>query len=501
MRKNKCMRAGKSLPITLGLDLGTSCTRVGVWRDGDVFIVPSASGSLSTPSCVAFMSCTSPVVGEGAVEQAADNLENTIFAPQSLLGASYDSPWAQKRLAAGPPFIERGENGSALFSVFDRGKQRLVTPEDVVSILLDELRRQVENFLEVRVKGVVVTVPSQFGRVQRQALEKACSQSSLPVIAILKAPTASAIAFSVTNRSSSKRDVLVVDLGKTTCDFCLMTLDSMCIVERAVGSECVDMDGALVAFCVSDVKHRFGADISRKWHSLFKLRCSCESAKVKLSQWTHAKIQVDELFDGEDYSMAISRAYFEEFCTRDLDSLLDTFDLCIANCGLDRDAVEVILVGASSRIPRFRMLIRDFFRGRAPHEVLRPEHAAVLGASVYAIAMDSNHGSSLQDPKPTPKPLHQEDSEGSDDANFIVDLDLDRPALSQTPVNFFKGLELQEITPWAMLDGTEQKSNVDSFQLADMEDVPVNETFGLSRLPKGQQIRFASGGHHSSHFL
>lgn len=52
-----------------------------------------------------------------------------------------------------------------------------------------------------------------------------------------------------------------------------------------------------------------------------------------------------------------------------------------------RNLVDVVLVGGSSRIPRFRRLVKDFFRWQPPSEVLRPDHAGVLGAAVYAAAL------------------------------------------------------------------------------------------------------------------
>ena len=58
-----------------------------------------------------------------------------------------------------------------------------------------------------------------------------------------------------------------------------------------------------------------------------------------------------------------------------------------------RNSVDVVLVGGSSRIPRFRRLVKDFFRGQPPSEVLRPDHAAVLGAAVYAAALGHLVGS------------------------------------------------------------------------------------------------------------
>lgn len=69
-----------------------------------------------------------------------------------------------------------------------------------------------------------------------------------------------------------------------------------------------------------------------------------------------------------------------------VDASLRTVD-GIPSCRCSRNSVDVVLVGGSSRIPRFRRLIKDFFRGQAPSEVLRPDHAGVLGAAVYAAAL------------------------------------------------------------------------------------------------------------------
>ena len=129
--------------LAVGIDLGSSACRIGLWRDGDVLIVTNDRGCLATPTCVGFLDCTATVVGEAAVEQAAVNLPNTIFAPQRLLGAAYDSPWAQ-RLRLGGPSIVRGGDGSAMYRVRDRGKDKLLEPGEVLAVLLRQMKRQVE---------------------------------------------------------------------------------------------------------------------------------------------------------------------------------------------------------------------------------------------------------------------------------------------------------------------------------------------------------------------
>eukprot|EP00438_Fugacium_kawagutii_P013050 Skav235117 [mRNA] locus=scaffold3581:178430:191097:- [translate_table: standard] len=399
-------------------------------------------GCLATPNCVGFMDFTSPVVGEAAMEQAHHNLANTVFAPQRLLGASYDSPWAQRLRLAGPPEIVRGDDGSAVYRV------KLLDPGEILAILLQQMKRrgrrgraaggwrgwQVEQCLGIHVRSAVVTVPAKYGRQQRKALEEACRMAHLEVLALVKAPTAAAIAFSLTNPRETPREILVLDFGACYCDFCLLTLSGKNLYERAVGSECIDLDALLVKFCLTDIKIRLGVDLNHDWVAILRLSMACENAKRKLSQWNQTRVNVEALVQGNDYCVAMSRSYFEEFCSRDIDSLLEIFDICLEESGLERNSVDVVLVGGSSRIPRFRRLIKDFFRGQPPSEVLRPDHAGVLGAAVYAAALG-----------------HQAAAKNESNDDFSVDaeghLPTNKPqeAVSSGGIYSFEGLQLEEL--------------------------------------------------------
>ncbi len=46
------------------------------------------------------------------------------------------------------------------------------------------------------------------------------------------------------------------------------------------------------------------------------------------------------------------------------------------------DIHEVVLVGGSTRIPKVRELIRDFFDGKEPNSGINPDEAVAYGAAV-----------------------------------------------------------------------------------------------------------------------
>lgn len=380
MRAN---HAGGAVSVPVGIDLGTIFSRVALWRDGDVLIIPNDRGKLATPSCIAFTDAR-VLVGEAAQDQAEVNLENTIFAPQRLIGFKFENPWVQWYMRSWPSKVIRGEGDKPVIRVIDRGKERQLRPEDIVTIMLVHLRKMAERYLGVTVIDVVVTVPACYGRLQREAILDACQGARLNVLELVKSPTAAAIAYSLTNPNMGKRNVLVCDVGGSYFDFALLTLEEGALYERAIGTDYVDLDNCIVRFCIQDLKSKFQTNIAGQQLALQRLRKGCELAKRRLSQYNQARIEVNAITDGVDYVCNLSRVHFEELCKDDVSPLLDPIGWCLEDSGIDKpDVHEVVLVGGSARIPRIRRAIREFFYGKVPREVLRPDHAAVLGAAAY----------------------------------------------------------------------------------------------------------------------
>jgi len=374
------MEAKPHIPI--GIDLGTSFSRVSMWKDGDVIVIPNERGRLATPSVVAFGE-QGVLIGDAAQDQADANPGNTVFAPQRLLGAKFESSWVQWYSKSCPLKIVRGDNERVGIWVRDCGTDRQVAPEELVTMLLEYLKRMAERYLGARATEVVVTIPAQLGPNQRTVLTEACKGAKMTVLALVKAPTAAAIAFVQMNPTKARRSILVCDMGARYFDFCLLTIEDGELQERAVGTDYVDLEAALLRFCLKDLKQRFSVDIAHQQGPMQRLRESCEMAKRRLSQFSSACVEVKGLVANMDYAVCISRSHFEDNTHQDLESMLEPIDYCLEDCGLGRDEVDVVLVGGSARIPQVRQVIRTFFYGRTPYEVLRPEHAAVLGAGVY----------------------------------------------------------------------------------------------------------------------
>jgi len=85
------------------------------------------------------------------------------------------------------------------------------------------------------------------------------------------------------------------------------------------------------------------------------------------------------------FHRVVSRQLFEELNEDLFQKVLEPIDLVLADAELSpADIDEIVLVGGSTRIPRIRQLISNYFGGRQPNVAIDPELAVVTGISVQA---------------------------------------------------------------------------------------------------------------------
>mmetsp|Transcript_63728 Transcript_63728/g.151916 ORF Transcript_63728/g.151916 Transcript_63728/m.151916 type:complete len:439 (-) Transcript_63728:72-1388(-) len=375
--------------VAVGIDLGTAFSRVAVWRDGEVLLIPNERGRYATPSCVAF-TATATLVGDAARDQVDGNMDNTIFAPQRLIGYKFGNPWVQWYMRSQPSQVVCGKDEKPMLRVTHQREELRLWPEDVVAILLKHLRGSAEKYLGREVKEAVITVPSSYGKVQREAILYACKQAGLLVRDLVKTATAAALASVYGNGhlQSDPRNYVVCDVGAAYFNYALITVEGGVLTERAIGTELFDLDACVTRLCAQDLRDKHMVNIGSSSDVMLRLRRSCEQAKRHLSEHYQACVEVKEIIGSRDYICHISREQFEALCADDIESLLGPINWFLEDLDMEKhDIHEVVLAGGCARIPRIRVLLRDFFFGKHPYEASRPDTLVVIGAAVYAASL------------------------------------------------------------------------------------------------------------------
>jgi len=159
-----------------------------------------------------------------------------------------------------------------------------------------------------------------------------------------------------------------------------------------------DFDNKLVEFCAADFKRKTGHDMRENPRAMRRLRTQCERAKRILSSSTQTNIEVDSLFESEDYNCVITRAKFEELCLSMFKETIPPVEKVLKDSGIGKNLVhDVVLVGGSTRIPKVIQLLQDFFNGKEPNRSINPDEAVAYGAAVQAAILTGQGNESVQD--------------------------------------------------------------------------------------------------------
>ncbi len=388
---------------SIGIDLGTTYSCVGVWQNDRVEIIANDQGNRVTPSYVAFTD-TERLIGDAAKNQVAMNPHNTVFDAKRLIGRNYSDPVVQADMKHWPFKVVQKPGDKPFISVEYKGERKEFSPEEISSMVLVKMKETAEAYLGHPVTTAVITVPAYFNDSQRQATKDAGTISGMQVKHRVREPTAAAIAYGLDKKARGEMNVLIFDLGGGTFDVSLLTIEEGVFEVKATAGDThlggEDFDNRLVNHFVQEFKRKHGKDISGNARAVRRLRTACERAKRALSSATQSSIEIDSLYEGVDFYTSITRARFEELCADLFRSTMDPVEKVLRDAKMDKRAVsEVVLVGGSTRIPKIQQLVTQFFNGKEPCKSINPDEAVAYGAAVQAAILDgvATEGSVLND--------------------------------------------------------------------------------------------------------
>ena len=369
----------------IGIDLGTTYSCVGVYKNGRVEIIPNDQGNRITPSYVAFQNSGGRLVGDAAKNQATINPEKTVFDIKRLIGRQFSDKSVQADKLLVPYEIVSVQN-KPMVQIKQEDNTLTFAPEEISAMILQKMKITAETFLGEEIKSAVVTVPAYFNDAQRQATKDAGTIAGLKVERIMNEPTAAAIAHGI-HKTGKESNILVFDLGGGTFDVTLMTIENGIFEVLATSGDThlggEDFDQRVMQYFMKMIKKKNGIDISGDKRALQKLRKEVERVKRALSSQQQARVEIEDLAEGFDLSETLTRARFEELNNDLFKKTLGPVAQVIEDAKFAKsDVDEIVLVGGSTRIPKVQELISEYFNGKEPSKGINPDEAVAFGAAV-----------------------------------------------------------------------------------------------------------------------
>jgi len=387
--------------LILGIDLGTTYSCVGIWKNRKVEIIPNEIGERTTPSIVSFDK-NERLIGKAAKNKNKN--KNIIYDAKRLIGRNYNDKEIQEDMKYWPFKVIKDDNNRPLFEIkYDDGIIEKFYPEEISSMILSKLKKNAKDFCGSEIKKAIITVPAYFNDLQRQCTKNAGKIAGLDVIRIINEPTAAAIAYGLQNNNNEKKYILVFDFGGGTLDVTILLLNKKIFEVKStcgnshLGGE--DLDNEIMKYCINEFKNETNIDLSNNKKVINRLKNICEKTKIYLSTTQETTLNIDNITTGKDLNIEITRGTFEEMCQKYFYKCFEIIKQALKDANLKKEQIDdIVLVGGSSRIPKIQEMIQNYFN-KTPHKTINPDEAIASGAAIIGATRNNLNDIELKDLK------------------------------------------------------------------------------------------------------
>ena len=392
-----------SIKNCIGIDLGTTYSCVGIYRNKTVEIIANEHGNRTMPSYVSFLD-NERYIGEPAKEQLSSNPKNTIYDVKRLIGRNFDDPEIQNDINNYSYKIVKNEYNKPEIEVEYQNTIKRFLPEEISAMILSKMKQIAETYIGEQVTHAVITVPAYFNDAQRQATKTAATIAGLIPIRIINEPTAAAIAYRLHEKSIDDKTVLIFDLGGGTLDVTILTMDEGVLEVKSTSGDThlggEDFDNNINMYClmefvkknfkskiiltqdetklllkeynigtlndlykseiilldtlsvklktyISDVIHmkQIMLNITNNPKLIGKIKKLCENAKKVLSNNETTNIFIEDFYTNNnkcyDLKIQLSRDIFERLCEKEFKRCLLPLDKAIEDAGLKNNINKI----------------------------------------------------------------------------------------------------------------------------------------------------------------
>ncbi|PNW72223.1 hypothetical protein CHLRE_16g677000v5 [Chlamydomonas reinhardtii] len=315
--------------------------------------------------------------------------QNTVHQLKRILGKKFKDPQVQEDIARLPFAVIEGPDGGCLIKVRYCNEEAVFTPEQVMAMVIVDLKRIAEAEGGIAVTDCALSVPDYFVEAERYAMLNAAQIAGVNCLRLINETTATALAYGIYKTDLPETDpvhVAFVDIGHSHTQVAIVSLKRSQLVvrshawERNLGGR--DFDEVLFDHFAAEFKAKTKLDIRDNKKGAFKLRVAVEKVKKMLSANSEAPLNVECIMEDEDLRGMMTREIFEQLAEPVIARLRAPMEAALAESGLtveDLSSVEVI--GSATRTPCVCRVVEEVFK-KAPSRTMNSKECVSRGAAL-----------------------------------------------------------------------------------------------------------------------
>ncbi|WIA27991.1 hypothetical protein OEZ86_010580 [Tetradesmus obliquus] len=405
----------------VGFDVGNDCSCVAVARKRGIDVLMNKESVRETPTMVCFGD-KMRFIGTDAAAKISMNPKNTPHQLKRLLGKKFADPALQADIARLPFKVSEGPDGGVLVHVTFCNEPAAFTPEQLMAMVLTDLKKIAEGETGIPVTDCAISVPTFYTEAERYAMLNAAGVAGLNCLRLVNETTATALAYGIFKTDLPDTDpvhVGFVDVGHAHTQVSIVSfrkggLAVRCHTwDRDLGGR--DIDELLFNHFCKEFQARFKIDVRANAKASFKLRSQCQRLKKVLSANAESSLNIECLMDDVDVKSELNREQLEEMIAPFLGRLQAVLRSALESSGLaatDISSVEVL--GGSTRVPAVFNLAQEVF-GLTPSRTLNAKEVVSRGAALQCAMISpliKVRDFDVQDAVPYGVTLHYENKDG-----------------------------------------------------------------------------------------
>lgn len=375
----------------IGFDIGNANCYVAAARAGGIETVANEYSDRCTPAIVGFTN-KHRIVGISAKNQRITNIKSTIVQFKRLIGRRFEETDVQKELKYNTCKFSITEDGGIGIEVQCRGEKRVFTPEQIMAMLLTELKGTAESSLQKTVTDCVISVPSFYTDFQRRAFLRAANIAGLNCLKLMNETTAVALNYGLFKQDlpaadQKPRHVVFVDMGHSALQVSVAAFNKGKIRILATASDPNlggrDFDEKLQNYFADEFLEKYKLHVRENPRAWARLGNEVEKIKKQMStNSTTLPLNIECFMEDKDVSSHINREKFEEISSDLIDRLTNPLVQVLQESSLTENDIDFIeLVGGSTRIPALKAAVETVFKKPAS-TTLNLDEAVARGCSI-----------------------------------------------------------------------------------------------------------------------